>query len=194
MSDRFGSIAISPDKKVPTLKETESPSPRRPGPPKKQKEKQRGALLFALGTFLLFTFYFLAGVYLAPGLLQKYLPHYLYEKTGLELELETIQFNPLNFQLTVKEIQARLPESGASTPLLQAESLFMDLDLTSLLRNGFVCDSLKIEGLQLNLIRFKDKSYNLPPPLSPLQRTENGRDHGFCPVAFSLFLKQYRHQ
>ncbi|MBU1454653.1 MAG: DUF748 domain-containing protein, partial [Proteobacteria bacterium] len=188
MSDRFGSISITSDKQSPALKKTDPPLPRRPVRIKKKKAKPGKALFFSLVAFLLLVFYFLAGIYLAPGLLKKYLARYLHETAGLELTIESIQLNPLNFQLTLKEIQASLPKSPASAPLLQADSLFMDLDLTSLLRNGFVCDSLTMQGLQLNLIRFKDKSYNIPALFHFSTERNQGEimDFAQLPFLFSL--------
>lgn len=64
----------------------------------------------------------------------------------------------------------------------------MDLDLTSLLRNGFVCDSLVIQGLQLNLIRSKEKRYNLPDLFHPSRERQQGEimDFAQLPFLFSL--------
>lgn len=187
MSDRFGSIAINSDKQTPAPKKTEPP-PRRPGPSKKKEKKHGKVLFFPLVACLLLVIYFLAGAYLAPALLKKHLPRYLHETTDLDFTIESIQLNPLNFQLTFKNIQTNLPQTSASARLLQVDSLFMDMDFTSLLRNGFVCDSLIVQGLQLNLTRFKDNSYNIPAlfHFSNKKTQEEIMDFAALPFLFSL--------
>ncbi|MBU0945598.1 MAG: DUF748 domain-containing protein [Proteobacteria bacterium] len=188
MSNRFGSIAINSDKQAPAPPKIEPPPPRRPGPSQKKRDRSGKTLIFSLIACLLLVAYFLAGVYLVPALLKKYLPPYLLETAGLELTIEGIELNPLNFQLTFTGLQTKLPNSPTAGPLLQAESLFMDLDLTSLLRNGFVCDSLTIQRLQLNLIRFKDNSYNTPAIFHFSNKQNQGEimDFAQLPFLFSL--------
>jgi Domain of Unknown Function (DUF748) len=171
MSDRFGTIPITSSKpSSPPPAEPDRTVHRRQTPPTKQRKTK--TLLFFLITVLLVIFYFLTGLYLAPLLIKKYLPKYVTNTTGLELTIDTIRVNPLNFQLTLSEIRADLPGPAAKQPLLQVRSLFIDLDLTSLLRNGFVCDKLTIQELTLGIIRYKDNRYNIPI-LSRISREQN---------------------
>jgi hypothetical protein len=178
MSDRYGSIAINAAPPDSPSKKQDKPARKRPAPStsKKRKRKRKKIsnrpLIFALLAFFLIASYFLTGIYLAPLAIKKYLPQYIHNKSGLTLTIENVQLNPVNFQLTLDQLTAALPKSSASDPLLRIQSLFIDLDLTSLVRNTFACDRLTIKNLQLNLIRYKDNQYNLPA-LSRLSDTRN---------------------
>jgi Domain of Unknown Function (DUF748) len=174
MSDHYGSIAINADTSASPSKKKEKPAHKRPAPSKKSKGKSNRPFIFALLAFLLIASYFLTGIYLVPLAIKKYLPQYIHNKSGLTLAIESVQLNPINFQLTLKQLTADLPESSTSDPLLQIQSLFIDLDLTSIIRNTFTCDKLTIEELQLNLIRYKDQLYNIPA----LSRFTDTQDQG----------------
>lgn len=171
MSDHYGSIAINASPPVSPPPPPPQPAPKRQRHLPKRKGKKNKALIFSLLALLFMASYLLAGIYLLPLVIQKYLPRYLEDSTGLQLTIQQVRLNPLNFQLRLKELRAVVPNSSATEPLLQIKSLFIDLDLTSLIRNTFACDKLSIEGLQLNLIRYKDRSYNLPA-LSQLSNPE----------------------
>lgn len=188
MSDRYGSIAIGGDKPDLPSKKQRKPSAKRPAPSKRKKAQSNKPLWFALIAFFCIAFYFLAGIYLAPLAIQKYLPRYVENKTGLNLEIGRSQLNPINFQLTLEQIVADLPESQDKAPLLEIESLSIDLDLTALIRNTFACDKLTIENLQLNLTRYKDKSYNIPvlSNFSPMQQQGEIINFATLPFLFSL--------
>ncbi|MCF8057503.1 MAG: DUF748 domain-containing protein [Desulfocapsa sp.] len=173
MSDRFGNIPINSD--TPSSPPPAAPDKRAQTRPTQRKKQRNSRIpLFLLVTVFLVGSYFLAGLHLAPLLIQKYLPRYVHRTTGLELAIGSIQVNPLNFQLTLTQLRADIPGSVASQPLLQSRSLFIDLDLTSLLRKSFVCDKLTIQGLELGLIRSKDNKYNIPA----LSRLSSEQDHG----------------
>ncbi len=171
MSDHFGTIPINVAKpSSPPPGEPDKTIHHKPTPPAKQGRRKK--LFFFLLPVLLLISYFLTGFYLAPLLIREYLPKYINNSTGLELTIDTIRVNPLNFQLTLTGIRADLPNSAAAQPLLQNKFLFIDLDLISLLRRSFVCDKLTIQGLALSLIRREDNSYNVPA-LSLLSSDQN---------------------
>ena len=160
MSDRYGSISISEET---DSKSEKKPRARQPLPPKKRRNKSNRAFWLAIPVTFLLTVYFLGVTYLAPMALHKYLPMYVAEAVGLDFSMGEIKLNPFNFQLTVTDIRADLPDSTNAKPLLRVPYFFVDLDLTSLLRNSFVCDTLTIKKLSLNIIRSKDNHYNFPP-------------------------------
>ena len=186
MPDHYGSIAIDADKPVLPSTKQNKPVSRKPAP--LQKKKSRKPLFWALIIFFFVTSYFLAGIYLAPLAIKRYLPQYVKNKTGLTLTIKGVQLNPTNFHLTLNRVEADLPESSAPKALLQVKSLFIDFDLTSLIRNTFVCDKLTIKDLQLNLIRYKNKSYNIPAlsHLSDAQKQGEIINFAQLPFLFSL--------
>ncbi len=187
MSDRFGTIPIKVARpSSPPPVEPDKTVNHRPIPPEKQGSRKK-LFLFLLPVFLVVS-YFLTGLYLAPLLIREYLPQYVNRATGLELTIDTIQINPLNFQLTMTGIRADIPDSAAPRPLLQNSSLFIDLDLISLLRKSFVCDKLTIQGLEISLIRYPDNRYNIPA-LSRLSSAQNqGEIINFATLPFLFSL------
>ncbi|RUM40334.1 MAG: hypothetical protein DSY80_10430, partial [Desulfocapsa sp.] len=160
MSDRYGSISISGET---DSKSEKKPRAHRPLPPKKSRNRSNLAFWLAISVTFLVTVYFLAATYLAPMALQKYLPAYFAQTAGLTLNMDEVTLNPFNFQLTIKHVRIDLPDSDNAQPLLEIPYLFVDLDLTSLLRNSFVCNTLTVKNLSLNIIRDKNNHYNLPP-------------------------------
>ncbi len=169
MSDHYGSISIKQEQT--SAPEPEPAFPQPVAPKKNPSGGKRGIFLAILATFLIAS-YFLAALYLAPLAIQKYLPQYIEKTAGLQLSIGELELNPLNFQLTFSDITADIPGSSTGEPLLLIPSLFVDVDLTSFLRNSFVCDTLTIRDLKLNIIRSKDNSYNIPV-LSHLTKTTN---------------------
>ncbi|HID69248.1 MAG TPA: DUF748 domain-containing protein [Desulfobacterales bacterium] len=189
MPDRYGSITIDADKSVSAPAKQNKLVSRKTDPPrKKEKKNSKSPVIAAIILFLLAS-YFLTTIYVVPVAIKKYLPQYVKNKTGLSLAIQKVQLNPVNYQLTLEQIEADIQEpAAASEALLQVKSIMIDFDLTSLIRNTFVCDRLTIKGLQLNLTRYKDKSYNIPA----LSRFSNAQQQGeiinfsSLPFLFSL--------
>ena len=185
MSDHYGSISIKQEK--PSAQE-QKPVFHQPVAPKKTPSGgNRGILPAVLATFVV-TSYFLSALYLAPLAIQKYLPGYVEKTAGLRVSIGEVELNPLNFQLTFSDITADIPGSTTEQALLQIPSLFVDIDLTSLLRNSFVCDTLTIRDMKLNIIRSRDNSYNIPvlSRLSKKQNQETIIDFTQLPFLFSF--------
>ena len=180
MSDHYGSIAINGNSPVPPPEKQHEPTPKTPAPKK--------SFIFPLLIAVLIAGYLLGGTYIIPWVIQKYLPQYIENETGLNLSIRNVQLNPLNFQLTLEDITVDLQEPRAAEPLLTLQTLLIDLDFTSLIRSSYTCDKLTIENLQLNLIRYKDKHYNIPA-LSQFSKTEEKGDiinFAELPFLFSL--------
>lgn len=178
MSDHYGSITINAAPPVLPTQKQDKPS----------TSSSKRPFIFALLAFLLIASYFLTTIYLVPRAIQKYLPQYIHDKTGLTLVIKRVQLNPLNFQLNLEQLTADIPDSVTPEPLLQIRHLFIDLDFTSLVRNTFACDKLTVDELQLNLIRYKDKQYNFPV-LSHFSETRNqGEIMNFAKLPFLFSL------
>ncbi len=159
MTDRYGSISIGGEF---SSKKKKKAVTRHPSSVKKPKRGNNRGIFWAIVAAFFLGSYFMAALYLAPVALKRYLPTYLEKATGLSFTLKEIELNPFNFQLNFQNIRADIPKASTDKPLLEIPSLFIDMDLTSLLRNSFVCDKLTIKGLLLNITRFPDKHYNLP--------------------------------
>jgi hypothetical protein len=188
MSDRYGSITISSGTPAPDSKKPDKPVPKRLVPSTKKKTSNTRVLLFVISIVFCAASYFMVGSHLVPMAVKKYLPGYIEDKTGLSVSIGEVRLNPFNFQLNIDTLIADHPDSPEESPLLQIKSLFIDLDLTALIRNTFVCDKLTIQNLHLNLIRHKDKTYNIPA-LSQFSTTqEQGAIIAFSKLPFLFSL------
>ncbi len=189
MSDRFGSISIQPSssksvrKKPPgqRIKKTRK-EPRR----KKQDSRQsRNIVIFLIIATFCFGLYVGCGFYLAPLLLKKYGPAWFEDLTGMTLKLDRVTFNPLNFTLALTDFSLNIKKPVAQDPpLLHVSNLLAALDMSSLLRNGLVCHSVKITTPKLNIIRYKDKNYNLPPRLKKTTPSDKSEIIEFASLPF----------
>lgn len=159
MSDRYGSISISEE---PAAEDEKISKPRQPYSAKKKKTGSSKPFWWAFAAAFVIGGYFLTATYLVPMAIRRYLPSYLLNTTGLQFSIDQVKLNPFNFQLTFTDVEADLPKTKNQQPLLEVPYLFIDIDLTSLLRNSFVCDKLLIKQLSLNITRFSNKQYNLP--------------------------------
>ncbi len=188
MSDRYGSIAIEPTAPGTSPPTEAPPLPHRRKAPEKGHKNSRKSLFIALVVFFIISGYFLTATYFLPWAIQKYLPQFIVNQSGIHLTIEKVDLNPLNFQLTLRKITADTAVPSTPSPLLKIDSLFIDLDFTSLIRNSFTCDKLVIDNLALNLIRYKDKSYNLPilSFFSGTQKHGQIIDFASLPFLFSL--------
>jgi len=112
----------------------------------------------------LITAYAAGGFFLAPSWLTRYLSESLQQTADMGLTAGEARFNPFTLRLQLLDI---VSTDSAQTPaptdtLLQIDHLLIDLNLIALLRNGLASNRLEIQGLTLTLIRYPDKSYNLP--------------------------------
>ncbi len=170
MSDRFSTISITPESKVPAQRRKRSKPARRPrsrktdfGP---QRPRQWRNFVWFIPVVLL-ALYGAWGFWLAPAQLTKFLSGYLLKTANIELSAGEAHFNPFTLRLQLRDLVSTdsAQHAGSAQPLLQIESLRVKLNLIALLRNNFVSSRLEIEGLLINLIRQPNKSYNLPEPV-----------------------------
>ena len=209
-SDIFGSISISPDqepaapkapkgdkaakkKKAPAGKPPRSTRPQRQEPParKSRQPRRRGRGLFFWLFILavLFGLYSAAGYLLVPYLIKEKLPGFLAGKTGAELAMGKVSFNPYNFKLVLRDISLETVAAGQPRDrFLTADDLRINLDFLSLLRGELTCSELRMERGKLHLVRNQDKSYNISYLLNApsLQNRSEIIDFAELPFLFSF--------
>ncbi len=172
MSDRFGTISINPDPAPPSqrLKRPKvKPVPPRPKPEKPvsgPKQSRRWLILPALPVFLI-AVYSAGGFFLAPSLLTRHISNALQQTANIGLTAGEARFNPFTMRLELGDVSTRTTTGSNQPPtpeatLLHIDYALIDLHLIALLRNSIACNSLEIKGLTASLIRYPDKSYNLP--------------------------------
>ena len=173
MSDRFGAISINPDPAPPSQRpkkpKAKPAPPSRPRPKKPAsvpKKSQRWFILAALPVCLLAA-YSAGGFFLAPSLLTRYISNSLQQTANIGLTAGEARFNPFTMRLQLGDIST-VATTGSKQPptpettLVHIDHLLINLHLIALLRNSLACNSLEIKGLTASLIRYPDKSYNLP--------------------------------
>ncbi len=204
MSDNFGNISISPTppEHPPASPAGKGSSERRlkqraPGKKRPGKKDQpatpvsTGRLFKVLipCILLLTLFYTLGGFWLVPRYLKKSLPEMLNARTGMQLDIETIEFNPFTFNFSLQDLQLQ-PSRPAedNRRLLRISRIDADLAPLSLLRHDLVSNSLAIRGIEMNIVRSHDNRYNITDVFS-VKRTGTASDiisFSELPFLFSL--------
>jgi len=163
-SDLFGSISISQDqqKSKPSAKKPAPSSRKKKGPARKQKKSSRGAWKLALLISILALVYNGIGYLAIPHLVKTTGASYLSDKLHVKIAIGDARFNPYTFNLFISGLSAETAEDGEPHKrFLSASELQVDLDLLSLLRGDFVCSSMDVNGLNIEIIRDGAKRYNL---------------------------------
>jgi len=159
MPDHFGHIPIqSPESSPPVNKPAKKP-PRVPSAAAPTEKRGFPKILWAViaALFILGASYTAVGFWGVPYYVTKVLSENFHTKTGMVLEPTTVTFNPFTFRFTTGELRI-LTKSGAIFMSLQ--SLLADVAPASLFRLSVLCNSVNIRGLDLNLVRERNGSYN----------------------------------
>ena len=106
----------------------------------------------------LLTIYTLAGFFLVPYLVARYVPEYAAEQLHLQVRLGQVRINPLLFSCEIKGLSL---QSDEDEPLLSMQRLYIDFELESLFRRAWTFADLAIENPSLHLVIGKDGRLNL---------------------------------
>ncbi len=191
MSDRFGAISIHPEPAPPQQAKRAKPGLRPsskktvPGP----KKTRRWIFLLAIPIFLI-SAYGAGGFFLGPSLLTGYLSDSLQQTTHMELTAGEVHFNPFTLRLRLDNVSIKdtARSSAPESTFLKIDHTLIDLNLLALLRKGIACKRMAVQGSELTLIRYPDKSYNLPF-LNPGKNPGAEKEHlslSRPPLLFSL--------
>ncbi len=157
MSDHYGKILIdsgrNPIPVKPTVKSGKKPTGKKVAPGKR-------VYIIVFSFLATLALYAGLGFFLVPVFVTSYLPDLLFKDSGLEASLQGAAFNPFTCLLSMERVKIDQVVDGRST-LLQLGKVDLELNIPSLLRNGFACNYLEIDSLVLSLTRFKDASYNI---------------------------------
>lgn len=119
---------------------------------------RRRLCILGVGLASLLTVYTLAGFFLAPYLITRYVPRYAAEQLHLQVRLGQVRINPLLFTCETEGISL---QSDEGEPLLSVQRLFIDFELESLFRRAWTFADLAIEGPALHLVIGADGRLNL---------------------------------
>lgn len=190
MSDHFGNIPIElsqpstpPGKdKKPVVPPTSPKAPEGKGRKTTSQSGQKWLWLAVIVFF--FGLYNAVGFLGLPFYVTKKLPAGFHETTGLTLDPGEVSFNPYTFHFETVNTKIQ-NEAGAS--LLALKSLSADLAPLSLLRRDFVCNTILIEELELNVARELSGTYNFDQLLRRKQSPSSDiMDFSDLPFFFSL--------
>jgi hypothetical protein len=138
----------------------------------------------------LYLAWLLFGLFALPPLLHQPLVDALEQATGQSVSIEDIDFNPLGLSASLKEVRI----SGADgEPMIQVPSLYVDFELSSLVRLSVYLDVVEIEAPRVNLVREAGGAFNLVR-LGPAEtgepaesQSEDEASSGLFPVSIGNF-------
>lgn len=112
---------------------------------------------WALLILVLAALYVLAGFFLAPWLISRYLPS-LAERHQLQASVDEVNVNP--FFLTAELLDVKIQEKDGG-PTLSLDRFFFNFELTSLFRWALVFEDVRLEGPTVNVVFSEDGTLNL---------------------------------
>jgi uncharacterized protein involved in outer membrane biogenesis len=115
-------------------------------------------LVTAAVIVLLVAAYTIAGFFLVPRLITKYVPRYVQEQLNRRAEIGEVRFNPLLFKLEVKHF--RLQEADGR-PLLGFDRLFVDFELSSLFRRVWTFAEIQLDAPRVDVVMARDGRLNV---------------------------------
>ena len=174
MSDRFGNIPIqspesSPFAKKPNLESQPPVRPSRssehPKPAARKKTPNNPPSLSKIWTFVI-ALLIIIGCYSTLGFLgvpyycTNVLPEKFHEKTAMVLESTRVTFNPFTFRFETGEVRIF---TGSGATILSLQALQADIAPLAVLHGELASKTLTVDGLDLDLVREIDGSYNFQP-------------------------------
>lgn len=103
--------------------------------------------------------YAMAGFWLAPYLITRYVPSYATERLKIQLRLDHVRINPFLFTFEARDISLC---QGGDNPILTLKRIYIDFEPSSLFsRRIWTFADLELEAPALNLVIGKDGRLNL---------------------------------
>ena len=130
---------------------------------------RRWVLVSAAVVVCLAVAYTLVGFLLVPRLIRSYAPRYVQEQLKRRAEIGEVRFNPLLFKLEIKHF--RLQEADGR-PLVGFDRLFVDFELSSLVRRAWTFAEIQLEAPRLDVVMAADGRVNLADLLDAFPKSE----------------------
>jgi len=126
--------------------------------------------LIAVGVIVVLIIgYSLAGFLLVPRLITRYAPRYAQDQLKRRAEIGAVRFNPFLFKLEIKSF--RLQEADGR-PLLAFDRLFVDFELTSVVRRAWTFAKIELDAPRVDAILTRDGRLNLLDLLDALPQSD----------------------
>ena len=107
---------------------------------------------------IFFIFYTLFGFFILPQILHKIAVDKFSSALGRSVSIQKIKFNPYSLYLNVQNFNIKEKKSDAT--FFSFDNLFINIQINSIFNLGPVIKEIKIDGLFLNTIRYKNQKYN----------------------------------
>ena len=117
----------------------------------------------------LFTIYTLAGFFLIPYLITRYVPKFAADQLHLQVRLGQVRINPLLFTCEAEGLTLQIDEEE---PIFSVQRFFVDFELESLFRRTWTFADLVIESPALHLAFDTDGHLNLEKFIERLPQSE----------------------
>src|SRR5215470_7505354 len=143
---------------------------------------RRSVLVTLVVLAVLFSMYTLAGFFLVPRLVARYVPSYVAEQLKRRAEIGDVRVNPLLFKFEIKKF--RLTEADGR-PLLGFDRLFIDFELArSIVRAAWTFAEIRLEAPNVDAVIAADGRMNIAELLDALPKSEPTKE----PTAPPRFL------
>ncbi len=120
-----------------------------------------------------------------PRILQSQAQHFIAEKTGHHLALDTPEFNPFELRLRIPNFRLEDPEGKL---LLAFRELVVDLSAASIGRRAVVFDSIRLDGPQASVVLQGDGRLNWSRLIEALKSKEAQSDTALPRVDVEHFV------
>jgi hypothetical protein len=109
--------------------------------------------------------YTLVGFLVLPWVAARQIVAFVGERLGRPATLERVRCNPYTFTLSLENFRAEEPDG---TPLLTFGELFIDFEISSLVRPSWTFAEIRLGAPRINFVRFASGDNNLGRALAPL--------------------------
>ena len=122
--------------------------------------------------------YSLAGLALAPGLVERYAPRLLEQRLGSPVGIGRVRVNPFLFTLTANDVVL----GTADAPVLAIDRLFVDFELASVYRRAWSFADVRLDGFALAVTLEPDGRSNLAGLVGRLRANDPAANEPLRPV------------
>ncbi|QBQ55094.1 DUF748 domain-containing protein [Nitrosococcus wardiae] len=133
----------------------------------------------AIGVFLVFLLYTLAGFFLVPYLVEKQLVHYLKEDLGAEASVEQVIINPYTLTLTIDDFSLRQP---GKPKFFSFKQFYANFELLSVFHKAWTFQELRLTHPYLKLQISKSGQLNVVELLPPAETPTPNERKGWVPL------------
>ncbi|MFB3894739.1 MAG: DUF748 domain-containing protein [bacterium] len=142
--------------------------------PLSPKQKKIGIWLLAI-----LIVYTILGFLILPPIVRNYALKKLSETLHREVSIGKIKLNPYTYAITISDLEIKEPKSQQK--FIGFDELYLDFQLSSLFRGGYVFHEIKLKKPYVNIVRNQDLTYNFsdlipknqtPPPNEKQKKTK----------------------